>query len=246
MNWGLLQTVLTIVFGITTIIALIVAIRLTKRRKPVWAYETTKIVGLGSDAPPELKLMFGGVPVTDVYQTSLLFFNKGTDIINKDDVTDNVTIHFKGARILRQPSIRATSNDKVRFSARQVIKEGNNAVELGFLYLAPNDGALIEVMHTESQDVFPTGNIKGVHIVAAGKFDPSEKRPSIVKLAVSSTLTVIILAVIIMQNLLIFRLDPDIASAVYLFLGMAVFVLISDTLELVRYRRFPTWSRYKR
>lgn len=246
MNWGLLQTVLTIVFGITTIIALIVAIRLAKRRKPVWAYETTKIVGLGSDAPPELKLIFGGVPVTDVYQTSLLFFNKGTDIINKDDVTDNITIHFKGARILRQPSIRVTSNDKVRFSAKQVIKEGNNAVELGFLYLASNDGALIEVTHTESQDVFPTGNIKGVHIVAARKFDPSKKRPSIVKLAVSSTLTVIILAVIIMHNLLIFRLDPDIASAVYLFLGMAVFILISDMLELVRYRRFPTWSRYKR
>ena len=48
MDWGLVGT---IIFGIATIISIIIAFRLVKHRKPAWAYKTTKIIGLRTDAP---------------------------------------------------------------------------------------------------------------------------------------------------------------------------------------------------
>lgn len=240
MDWGLAVTIFaTIVFGTATIV---LALKLAKKKKPVWAYQTRKIVGLGSDAPPELKLIFGNMPVNDVYQTSFTFFNKGTDIINKDDVTDNVTIHFRGARILRQPNIKATSNDKIRFSAKQVIKEGDDSIQLDFLYLAHHDGAIIEVLHTESQQIRHTGNIKGVDIRKVGEFEPSKTSPKVSRLIVPLAVTVTAVSLIIID----FETLRELISIFYLILGMLGFFLITDVYERIRYRKFPRWSRYKK
>lgn len=243
MDWGIVGTVLAIVFFTMTVI---LTLRLARRKKPVWACETTKIVGLGTDAPPELKLSFGGIPVSEVYQTSLIFFNKGVDIIDKDDVTDRITIHFRGARILRQPNIKAPSNDKIRFSAKQVIKEGDDSIQLDFLYLAHHDGAIIEVMHTESQQIRHTGNIKGVEIKKVGEFEPSKISPKVVRLIVSLAVTVIAVSLIIINQYFDFETLRELIFTLYFILGMFGILLITEVLERIRYRRFPRWSRYKK
>lgn len=241
MDWGLIVTIFfTIGFGAA---AMVLALKLARRKRPVWAYKTRKIVGLGSDAPPELKLVFSGVPVSDVCQTTLIFLNKGTDIIRKDDVTDNVTIHFPEARILRQPTIRATSNDEVRFLARQLVKGGDNAVQLDFLYLAHHDGAVIEVMHTESQQISHSGNIMGTRIVNIGEFDPSQPRPTTARPVIMATLVVSAVFLTIARVSWGLTVSPDILSIVYLLAGGFLAVAISDVRNHIHYRRFPTWSR---
>ena len=45
--------IVTVALGIAT---LILALKLAKKRQPVWAYKTTKIIELGNNALPELKL----------------------------------------------------------------------------------------------------------------------------------------------------------------------------------------------
>ena len=101
MDWRFLATIsLTVILGIATIV---LAIKHTKKKKPVWAYITRKIIGLGANAPPELKLTFDERPINDVYQTIFILFNKGNEAIRQNDITENVAIHFKGADILRHP-----------------------------------------------------------------------------------------------------------------------------------------------
>jgi hypothetical protein len=78
-GWGIAQTIVTVVFGVATIVLTIVTIRLTKRNKPTWAYTTRHIIGRDAEAPPELKYVFGDRTVNEVYKTETIVFNKGND-----------------------------------------------------------------------------------------------------------------------------------------------------------------------
>ncbi|MHA1287167.1 MAG: hypothetical protein ACTSPB_07145 [Candidatus Thorarchaeota archaeon] len=175
MNWTLLSIILAIVFFTSTII---LTRRLTKKKKPAWAHETTKIIGLGSDAPPELKLSFAMKPISDVYRTIFIYFNRGNETITKAHVTETIAIHFEGADILRKPTILATSKKANKVTVGQSTKDGDNVIALQFFYLDHNDGVLVEVLHTASQNIRCSGNIMGTDkIEDMGKFiPPSSKR----------------------------------------------------------------------
>jgi hypothetical protein len=157
MDWGLGSTILTVVFGIVSIVSVIVAIRLARRRLPTWGYETKKLIGLGSEAPPELKLTFGDKPVADVFRTVVVFYNDGREAIrSNEDVINPIAVNFSGATILREPSVRP-SNDDIEFRAKR--EEGS--VSLTFKYLDHQDGALVEVFHTASAKPQCQGKIIG-------------------------------------------------------------------------------------
>ena len=158
--WEIISIPLTIVLFIVSTILLI---KLTKRKRPAWALNTKQVIGLGAEVPPEIKLYFSNKQVNDVYQTTFIFFNSGNETIIRNDVTENVTIHFKDAEILRQSTINKMSKDAIKFSAKQAIKEGDNCIELDFLYLDNKDGAVVEVLHTASKDITCSGNIIGVN-----------------------------------------------------------------------------------
>ncbi len=159
MDWTL---ILTLVFGVATLVSIIIAVRLARRKKPVWACETAKIIGLGSNAPPELGITFGDKPVSDVFRSMLILFNKGNDTIRDSDVTENFTFVLKGGQILRPPIVSATSKQQIKFQARQVVRDWNSAVEVTFKYLDHNDGGRFEVLHTSSEPIYCEGNIMGV------------------------------------------------------------------------------------
>lgn len=240
MDWELLTAIIsTAAFGIATIV---LAFKLAKKRQPVWAYKTTKIIGLGSNAPPELKLTFNAQPISDVYQTRFILFNKGNEAILKENVTESVVIHFKGANILRQPTILAKSRDGIGVSAKQVIKEGDDAIAVSFQYLDHNDGAVIEVLHTTSQDIKLSGNIIGTKKMRyIGEFAPTLDR------SLPSTLILIGIAI---GCIVVFGIDlfnegiqgaPGNLFALVFFCVMLGFTVA----PFLRYRRFPRWSAVK-
>jgi len=244
MDWGFIGTLLAIIFFITTIITtVILALKFAKKKQPVWANQTTKIIGLGTNAPAELKLTFNSKPVNDVYQTTFILFNKGKEAIRKDDVTESVTIHFKGAEILRQPIIKAKSKEAIELSAKQVVKDGDNSIELGFLYLDHEDGAVVEVIHTVSERISCVGNIIGVkEIVNIGEFETSP-------LPLLGIRLVALLIPIGAISWLLFRDFPYglIGYFMIAVLGILILTFIPDIrLLYFRYRRFPNWSRYIR
>lgn len=255
MNWGVIVAiVLTVGFGIAT---LVLALRLAKRKKPVWAYKSKKIIGLGTNVPPELKLTFSGTLVNDVYQTNFIFFNNGNEAIRQDDVTEKVILQFKGAEILRQPSIKQKSSEAIRFSAKQVVKNAENSVELDFLYLDHKDGAVVEVMHTECKEIACATNIIGARKVAnIGQFEQFYRR----FLGIRTSLAMLCCIAIVAYFIVAFLGYPGsnwseyleehkilyIPSAILGGVGGFSFALLQVYLpRYIRGRKFPKWSRLK-
>jgi len=200
MNWTLLGLILTIVFFISTIV---LSRRLAKKQKPAWAHNTAKVIGLGSDAPPELKMSFAGIPITNVYRTIFIFLNKGNETIPQANVTETIAVHFKGAQILREPTILATSRQANKVSVGQSTKDGDSVVTLEFLYLYHDDGVVVEVLHTESQHIRCSGNIMGTDkIDDMGQFVPPRSERLLLRftefIAVGS-LTVVFIALALVR-----------------------------------------------
>ena len=239
MDWGtVVAIIVAVIFGITTIV---LGLRAIRRKKPVWAYITSKIIGLDTDAPAELKLSFADKSVRDVYRTKFIFFNKGREPIRENDVAEDIAIHFKGADILQQPVILKPSKEAIKFSAKQIVKDGDNAIELSFRYLGHNDGAVVEVLHTESQKITPSGDIIGAdrkRIDYIGEFlppRPLELRRLLREYRMLGLFGVVMLVVTLVVLLVI-------AEDVLLLAFLLLIGILIGIPTFRRYIKFPKWS----
>ena len=149
-------------------------IKRIKKKKPIWGLKTRSIFGLGGNASPELTLFFQNTKVDDVYQTKFVFFNQGNDTIREDDVTDNITIHFKGCKLLQEPSLIPTKGE-VRFTQKVKAKGKDSTVQLSFRYLDHNDGAVVDMLHTKYEEITWSGNIIGCEIGRLKEYDESSR-----------------------------------------------------------------------
>lgn len=245
--WEIISIPLTIVLFIVSTILLI---KLTKRKRPVWALNTKQVIGLGAEAPPEIKLYFSNKQINDVYQTTFIFFNSGNETILRNDVTENVTIHFKDAEILRQPTINKMSKDAIKFSAKQVIKGGDNCIELDFLYLDNKDGAVVEVLHAASKGITCSGNIiDSKQVVNIGHFSQSLPHRlfrgvlGFIRLMFALTILLSGLGILLYgaftSTLTDFTLTRLFVPVILILAGLTY---IPDIISYFQYRKFPRWS----
>jgi hypothetical protein len=244
MDWRFLVTIVIVVaLGIATIV---LALKVAKRRQPVWAYRTTKIIGLGSDAPSDLKLTFNEQPVSDVYQTRFIFFNKGSETILKDNVIESIIIQFKGAEILRQPDIKAKSREATKFSAKQVVRGGYNSIEVDFLYLDHYDGGVVDVLHTASEEITCTANIVGVQqIKNIGAFEPlpaQGQRGRIIASLVVATVFFGLLLYGFLSSSSDFKENPGFYVLFIILIIPLVAIPILKPSPYFHHKRFPRWS----
>ncbi len=248
MNWETIVSYILVV--VLFIVSTILAVKLARKKKPVWAHETTKVIGLGTDAPSELKLTFDNKPVTDVYRTTFIVFNRGNEAIRKDDVITKITVHFSGSDILREPTIKVTSKEETKFSAKRVVKEGNNAIELDFLYLDHHDGAVVEAIHTKCEDIRCLGTIIGTKgIRTIGDFTTSVPRTvrgffGLIRLMfgwfmLASGFGIFIFGALT-SSLAEFWFTRALVPFTFMLAGAT---FIPDTISYFSYRRFPKWSR---
>jgi len=244
MDWRFLVTIIiTVALGI---VAIVLALKLAKKKKPAWAYRTTRIIGLGTSAPSELKLTFNGQPINNAYRTGFIFFNRGNETVRSDDVTQSILIHFQGAKILRPPMVLAQSRQAIGASAEQVVGDDDNAVRLGFLYLDHNDGMVVEVLHTESQNIKCSGNIIGSsEICYVGQFiNPvAELKWGIPLIVVTG---VLLGGAIVALTLRVWK--ESIILDLWMLILIVVFapLTIGKHLSFVRQgMKFPKWSRFK-
>ena len=85
MAWWIISLVVTV------IVAAYFYRKSNKIKEPVWAYKTSKIIGLGTDAPLDLHVTFKNKPVNEVYRTTLIIFNRGRTAIRANDVTKPIS-----------------------------------------------------------------------------------------------------------------------------------------------------------
>jgi hypothetical protein len=242
MDQQLLAIILAIVgWGVAAFFAL----RSTKKRKPVWAYRTTPILGINSKTPAELKLVFNGRSVDDVYRTEVIFFNAGNQTIEASDVRKQVTLAFKNAKILREPNINA-SDAATEFSAAWSASAERSELKLGFKCLDHNDGAVLEVIHDGKGKVSCDGMIKETkEITFLGKFIPPVLGRLPGNLIVGFVLSGVWLALVL--GLLIFGgvdwiVGPAEVVAVLIAFGLPGWLLGQTVAALLKRRRFPAWS----
>ena len=173
-----------IIGGIGLLIAIFFGIRdqMARRSKqPIWSYRIIKVIGLGSDAPPQLKLNYNDQLIDDLYRTNIVFYNKGRLCIRSEDVPvfGKIQFHFKGATILDQPEL-TPSRKEIPLSIKLIQSDGDPKIQVNFDYLEHNDGVAFEVLHTKVDEVTCAGTVldaKDKGIVYNKKFVPYRKIP---------------------------------------------------------------------
>lgn len=242
MDWGLIGVILAVVFGIVAIISIIIAVRLVKRKTPIWAYRTRHIIGRAAEAPAELRLMFGSREVSDVYNTTIVFLNKGNDIIDQSDVPEKITFHFRNAEILKEPVVKANRN-VTGFSARQE----ENAIQLDFKWLGHHDGATIEVWHSRSELISCSGEVKNVKVTQVEKTDITRRGVTLRDGIVTSIICLAFIVFIWIGTVKAFFTPVIDWEMVVWSIIMTAFAGSSMGLGIyrsVRYITYPSWARF--
>jgi hypothetical protein len=242
MDW---KFIVFIVLGIATIV---LAIRQAKRKRPVWGYAVREIIGLGSGAPPEIKLTFSDKQIKDLYRAVVIFLNRGNEPIRKQDVVKKIVVDFGDGQIVKEPVLLAISKEENNFSVNKV---GDNSVELGFEYLGRGDGACVEVLHTGGKLPSISGTIIDTPIKKAEGFDEGREsaRVSVVVILGMAFVGIAIYLGLTLSSVFPHINEPMAAWRVALtgFLILAVGVLAvglyRDIRLIIRSRAFPSWSR---
>jgi len=133
--------------------------------RPVFQYRSLNLIEKEKQAlPSDVEIFFRGKKVSRLTKTYIIFWNSGKSTLYGKDIVDDDPLRFsfgKDAEILRAriPKITKKMN---KFEAR-INPKSPNEVIINFDYLDPNDGAVIEILHTSIQRTPECkGTIRGV------------------------------------------------------------------------------------
>jgi hypothetical protein len=248
MNIGI-EWIIAVILGLsgTIIVAIVQSVKSNKSQKPVWTYKTTHVIGRNSKSPPELKLIFKNNPIENVYETKILFFNDGKAPIDKKDMVIPVRFHFKESKILGPPKV-IENREPIGFIAQ--VKD-DNSIGISFKFLSRNDGAVLEVLHTE--DDFSDkadGDFKNAKLLIIKDFpqlSPSSFWLYTIKIATPMIISGFFFAMggpgltsaDITRVSMISRFLSWLVASVFLFWGSALWTIY----RFSKLRRLPQWSR---
>jgi hypothetical protein len=133
-----------------------------KTKKPVYTKKNSNIIVDNVQSYPGLNVTFHDEPLQNLSSTTITFWNKGNERIDKDDIasTDPLQINAKEDIKLFSVNINKKSNFANAFTLGPVIE--NKFVKFTFEYLSRREGAEIVVIHSgkSSDDIEISGTIK--------------------------------------------------------------------------------------
>jgi hypothetical protein len=244
MDWKfILLLVLGVAALIATIMAIWFAVRLAKKKEPVWAYKTKPVIGKGSDAPEELQILFAGIPVNEVYRTIFIFYNRGNESIRDNDVKSKVAVQFGQALILREPVVVKPSRLDIKFLAKKAVDGANQFVELDFSFLDHDDGAVVEVLHTQNEPEQCSGTIVGAkQIERVKEFVPYKRLDLAARLKKPDSIIGMFFALLWYGFVLYLSLKAKSYGLIAIVFGATAFFLLLGLLSHYRRNKFPKWT----
>jgi hypothetical protein len=166
------------IIGLLSILVALLIYRASRiGARPVYQLRALRLIGTDTKTIPEaVEIRFKGQPVERLTKTHIVFWNSGHTLLRGSDVVeaDPIRCEFaEGSRIL-EINVAKTSRTTNKFEAH-IDPEREYRAIFTFDYLDPEDGAIVEMLHTDS-DRYPSinGAIRGVPngIVNWGKIRP--------------------------------------------------------------------------
>jgi hypothetical protein len=160
---GTVIAALGIVIG--TIVALVIYRASVVGARPVYHRRSFRVIGFNKDEfMQNVEILYRDKHVDRLTRTTVIFWNAGKKIIYGSDIVADDAVRCElspDARALEVRVIKHT-RDANKFTA--VIDDNSqNRVILSFDYLDPQDGAVLELLHTDSvRDPAVKGTIRGV------------------------------------------------------------------------------------
>ena len=113
--------------------------------------EVSMIGGEDSIFPREVEVRYRGNPVSRLTSSTVWIWNAGKKTLREEDLTarDPLRLHFSGS--ILNVKIRRTSRPVAQMSAARS-ENDSQTVLLGFEFLDPSDGLVVQVLHSGSDE----------------------------------------------------------------------------------------------
>ena len=157
--WVILSvcTILSFVFGIYTWVA--------GKRKKEFSYVSNshKIIEKGKSRIPQLELKYEGRDIDNLTITNYVIWNTGNEVINFSDIVAEKELEIyscnKADTIVLDARIIEETEETNKF---EIMQHKDEFLKIGFDYADPQDGIVVQVLHTGSAADLDIGcKIKG-------------------------------------------------------------------------------------
>lgn len=142
----------------------------TKIMKPTYAISKAELIAKSIDSIPELKVLWKGKELKNIYSQHIVLFNNGRQYIDKSNIstTNPITISLPSNIEILFYKITKTSRSDLNFNLSKIEKElstkltatleGDNSLEY-------KDGGVVSILYSgePSKNIKVSGKIKGVH-----------------------------------------------------------------------------------
>jgi hypothetical protein len=167
-----IDTVLGIVGTILGILGLITGYVFYRKslrvKEPCWAIRSNNLIQDNISQMSGLEIEYKGHEVQTLTVSKVLFWNKGFETINRDDIVAANPLRIKCSDDVQllDTKILSENTPSNRFSIE--IDDTKSFGNMTFDYMDKDDGVIIQIIHTgtSSSDIAIVGNIKGATVRA--------------------------------------------------------------------------------
>jgi hypothetical protein len=168
-------------FGwLLTAIGLVLFLTTRSRSRVAAQINSLELVGVNSVLPDEIEFLFRGNKVPKVTLSRIAIWNIGNTTLTADQIVDGdplLIVTSEGSEILEATILNCTRQVN-EFSCVRVHDVPNQAF-CRFDYLDPQDGALIQIIHTGTDKVQVVGTLRGIRkrilVKSVSKKDETKK-----------------------------------------------------------------------
>jgi hypothetical protein len=147
-----------------TLLSIWFYIKGNKRPIPTATRSTRRLVGgPGQALPSNVEIRYDDKIVPRIARTLVSFWNAGNATLQGADIVDKDPLHLQYGKSTKVLSVTVLRTTRSVLGVRAVASPHDaRMVDLNFDYLDPQDGALIEILHTGTGSPKLLGTIKGV------------------------------------------------------------------------------------
>ena len=152
--------------GLASLVAALLIYRASRIGvRPVFQRQSWRLIGQEDKLlPDEVEIRFGGRTVERLTKTHIVFWNSGTATLRGTDLVDTDPLRCEFSNDSEVLAVRVLKSSRPTNQFTAIIDpQKQNRVLMRLDYLDPEDGAAVEVLHTDTRR-YPKifGSIRGV------------------------------------------------------------------------------------